>query len=62
MKINIELTPIQKEKVRTLIEHTKRDISAGQYGTYRKLHTKQLDEKAIRQSEASIKLLEELSF
>lgn len=57
-----EFTPIQKEKIRILIEHSRKDINFGITGTYRKPRSMQIDKKAITQSEAAIKLLEPLIF
>lgn len=55
-------TPIQKEKIRTLITHAQKDIQQGKSGTYRKLHLVEVNKKAVTQAEAAIKLLEELIF
>lgn len=57
-----ELTPIQKEKIRTLIQHAQTDIDRGVKGTYRKVHFLELNTKAVTQAKAAIKLIEELIF
>ena len=58
-----ELTPTQKAKIRTLIQHTRSDINAGAYGTYRMFRTEsEINEKDITKSKAAIKLLEKLAF
>ena len=56
-----KLTNKIKESIKTLITHSQLDMGR-ENGTYRKLHLKEMDEKAIRKSQNAIKFLEELIF